>query len=299
MSPLFLIFALVPLVAAGEGDHISCVQQGEDLTICSNGTEITQVTGSKNFLVLNLENYSSIAPNALKDVRTYSLTLNLGDPSTCEPRDFGFTPESFSVICDGLPTLEISCWNVPKDSNALDLCSKLIKVTLTKSGLTEVPKTLVKNLSLMDTFRVKGHRIKTLGNDAFSGFPTNLRVLDIHDGSLESIEGSPFKNLGEVRLFSLKNNGINDLSPGIFDNLVKVRKMSLEGNQLEKIKKNVFTSALTDLRGLDLSNNRIKDVEDGAFDDVPITGLQLIGNPLENQEVTRWGLGEKVKVTFN
>uniref|UniRef100_A0A6V7IKM9 LRRCT domain-containing protein n=1 Tax=Bracon brevicornis TaxID=1563983 RepID=A0A6V7IKM9_9HYME len=280
---LLSILVLSPLALASDGDHGTCSEVSSDITICANGTEVTHVTISRRrgYETLDLKNYTSIAPNALQDLKVFSLTLQLGDPSSCEPKAFDLTAESFNGVGARLRYLYINCWDVPKESNVLKNCPILSKVELKTSSLTEIPKVLLKDLSFLDMFIVEGHRIRSLDDSSFSGMPDHVELMYINDGPLESIQGSPFRNLRGLGRFSLKNNKISDLQPGVFNGLVNVEKLSLELNLIEKIRKNVFTSDLAKLKGIDIRNNRIKDIESGAFYGVSMNGLFLTNNSLE------------------
>uniref|UniRef100_A0A6V7IK20 LRRCT domain-containing protein n=1 Tax=Bracon brevicornis TaxID=1563983 RepID=A0A6V7IK20_9HYME len=297
MSQFGLLFILtITSVVLISASNESCVQQDADVTICSSGRVITQVLSHQRSLSLDLANYDSIAPNALNDLRLYSLSFNFGDSSTCEPRTFDLTPESFNGVGSGLETLHITCWDPPKDSEALKFCSRLTKVELIRSGLTEPPKTLLKALEGLDMFIVEGHRIETLDDDSFSGFPAWVQLMYLNDGSLETIQGSPFKNMHYLARLSLKNNKIRHLTPKTFAGLGKLEKINLEHNLIEKIVGGVFSSAHRWLKGIDLRNNRIVDIEEEAFYGAPMIGLFLMNNSLETLPVRAFDGAKQLRV---
>lgn len=140
--------------------------------------------------------------------------------------------------------------------------------------------------------------IKEIAPISFAGL-TNLEHLDLYKNELSSLESYAFKDLKNLKLLKLNGNKFNKIPFHALVNLQNLEMLKLSGNNLknipvfpsfnsledlrlnhaniETIVKNAF-SALTKLKNLDLTGNKIQKVSRqfiGVSKDVNIKGVEV------------------------
>lgn len=106
-------------------------------------------------------------------------------------------------------------------------------------------------------------------------FPQNLRVLDLHSSSLQSIWSQGkclnlFDNFGHLIHLNLSFNALRILPQGIFKGLTSLVQMDLSSNALTYLQPDVLPKSLT---VLDLSNNFIGSPDPAALHSLSVLNL--------------------------
>jgi len=156
-------------------------------------------------------------------------------------------------------------------------------VQLTNGRLKEVPNelkacTAIKYLDLFGNsiqeipdwfFQFKRLEHLSLRNNTLKALPTivftleNLKYLNLVDNQIHEIGAHYFVNLMNIEKVDVSHNQITSI-PSEKIEYPKCKSLSIKGNRLQK-----FPTAVSDvktLEKLDLSENKIKSVEDDAFD---------------------------------
>jgi Leucine-rich repeat (LRR) protein len=124
-----------------------------------------------------------------------------------------------------------------------------------------------------------------LSSELLSGLPSSLAHLTIAGiNSLTAVDPYTFHHLPGLDKLSLKGNAIEQIEPAAFNypnNIaqLQLKILDLSGNQLNSIPKRSVTNFPMSLVNLDLSYNKIVDIETGAFEDlVNLRSLSLAEN---------------------
>ena len=113
------------------------------------------------------------------------------------------------------------------------------------SRLDEITSLRIRNISDSD-----------LSSMDFSDF-SNLRFLHLVSGNLRSLPASTFSGLSRLELLNLSDNDLNRLSPSIFSGLSTLEVLDLSDNDLDGngVPANVFSGLSDNLEEVDLSGN--------------------------------------------
>merc|ERR1719410_2884054 len=108
---------------------------------------------------------------------------------------------------------------------------------------------------------------------------TNLQVLNLAENQVESLEPGVFRSMTNLLHVNLYKNKIGQLQPGVFENAY-LTKVNMSGNLLTDIDTQSFYD-LEILEVVDLSDNQISTISNGAFDRIPhLKTLHLQKNKL-------------------
>ena len=120
---------------------------------------------------------------------------------------------------------------------------------------------LLPQLTLLN---LEGNQIARIRNNTFVSLD-NLQELYMSRNRLTNIyvENNAFDGLNELKLLMLEDNNLNSVPPAVYS-LKSLENFSMKGNKLNFILANDFTE-LTKLKMVNLDNNRIIFVENGAF----------------------------------
>lgn len=107
--------------------------------------------------------------------------------------------------------------------------------------------------------------------------PNNIRYLDLHGNSLQSIWAQGkcldlFDSLEHLLSLNLRSNGLQSLPQGIFKGLTSLKEMDLSSNALTYLQPDVLPKSL---KSLDLSNNFIASPDPAAFHSLTYLDLTM------------------------
>lgn len=139
---------------------------------------------------------------------------------------------------------------------------------------------LLSHFHRLDTLMFGGNFIKWCGPTGNSPMPCNssLKVLDLHDSSLQTIwtQGKCldlFQQLNNLQGLNLSFNSLESLPPGIFAGLSSIQEIDLSFNALTYLQSGVFPASLTLLH---ISGNFLASPEPAIFQTLKL--LDLEGN---------------------
>jgi Leucine-rich repeat (LRR) protein len=189
---------------------------------------------------------------------------------------------------------------------AFDLMSNLESLDLSRIPFDKFESGAFGSLSKLTKLKLYENGIIELKKDMFSGL-VNLKVLDLHENMFEKIEPGVFSTLSKLTHLNLSRTNLKKLEDGSFQGLVSLEELDLKNSScLNDIQPGTFKdtpnlqvinlpisaykglviqakvfSGLSKLRILNMSNCRIKSIDEDAFDDSqPIDDLNLEANCL-------------------
>lgn len=116
-----------------------------------------------------------------------------------------------------------------------------------------------------------------------------LDLLVAANSSVDSLADGVFSGL-DIRSIQLPDAGLKTVSPSAFQGLERIlTSLSLDRNELREVP-SVPLKRLTFLKMLDLSYNRISELENDAFNGLSLTTLKLSDNPLKISDAAFHGL---------
>uniref|UniRef100_A0A667Y5J5 Leucine rich repeat containing 32 n=1 Tax=Myripristis murdjan TaxID=586833 RepID=A0A667Y5J5_9TELE len=191
-----------------------------------------------------------------------------------------------------------------KTSVFVFLCSQVqMDVFCSNRSLRCAPANLSHGIQTLDLSRnmLQNLTLETLA------FHTSLHNLNLHSNKIQFIQPDLFKDMTNLKVLDLSRNYLdvfaltktyigplpavesldlssNGLYTGMTDYFLShsplLENLSLSGNSITKIAKNTFNGSLG-LRGINLHNNVILEIEDGAFDSLHnLTELDLSKNSI-------------------
>ena len=181
--------------------------------------------------------------------------------------------------------------------------TSLESLSMSNNKIREIPNKLFKSQSNLKTLKLSKNLLTQLTNEALLGIEL-LNHLMLDNNLLEEIDEQVFTNLSSLSLLDLSNNNLLtvpkslrflrnlksiDLSKNFISDLEGIPLPQLWRLNLSKNKiGNVSATALKELISLqilDLSNNKIEEVQRGAFDFTKlIRAVRLDGNYLDRMD---------------
>ncbi|KAK9875696.1 hypothetical protein WA026_009493 [Henosepilachna vigintioctopunctata] len=142
--------------------------------------------------------------------------------------------------------------------------SALEVLRLDRSSLTEVPTTLCTFCPKLKSLDLKSNKLTKIPeiNNC-----REMRVLDLANNKIRSLEGRVFRGMYQMHDLLLANNEIQYLPHDSFHNLSKLQVLDLEGNQISFIHPDAFLS-ISKIEDLNLGNN--------VFPHLPSAGLERL-----------------------
>lgn len=147
----------------------------------------------------------------------------------------------------------------------------------------EIPNGSFRNFSSLQRLSLRGNQISSISQTTFSGLETSLRILDLSANLLEQYP--TFERLTKIEDLNLSENDIISLPENAFEALPSVTKFNLHNNYLTDLPPGTFGSISNILRYLYLSDNNIKVISRGVFDNLEVLEtLDLSQNELQEIE---------------
>lgn len=170
-------------------------------------------------------------------------------------------PFAFSNLPQ-LKTLIISEARELKEFPSLNGTSALKYLRLDRASIFTVPSTLCRTCPKLKTLDLKFNKLGRIPNISEC---KDLRVLDMGNNYIGSLDGQLFSELSNMLDLILPNNLITEIPEDAFKGLKELRVLNLEENLIEYIHPNAFTST-PKLQDLNLGEN--------VFSELPVKGLR-------------------------
>ncbi|KAM4781310.1 slit homolog 2 protein isoform 14-T14 [Cyanocitta cristata] len=127
-------------------------------------------------------------------------------------------------------------------------------------ALRGVPRNIPRNTERLD---LNGNNITRITKTDFAGL-RHLRVLQLMENKISTIERGAFQDLKELERLRLNRNNLQLLSELLFLGTPKLYRLDLSENQIQAIPRKAFRGAV-DIKNLRLEQNSIKVIPPGAF----------------------------------
>ncbi|XP_070497778.1 uncharacterized protein [Chironomus tepperi] len=138
--------------------------------------------------------------------------------------------------------------------------STLITINMYGNSIVMLDEDGFSNLRTLETLQIGNNPLWNIPATAFDSL-TNLRMLEMAQCSLTTLNPAWFRNLRRLTTLRLSNNNIGELQDGIFDTLQNLDSISLDFNNLRKVSADAFGASLSSVRSIFAERNRIR-----AFD---------------------------------
>lgn len=195
---------------------------------------------------------------------------------------------------------ESSITNILKEfshPNLTVLDLKLGKLCLDKNWLEEFPslRALRVKYCELERFEIPAmphlellslvlNRIKSFDGLNFAGL-ANLKSLDLKWNELKLVQADIFKGLERLCELNVSTNQLESIHEDAFRGLVDLKRLDLSHNKLEWLHPDLFGAHLANLIYLDLSNNRLKEVNLTGLGNLEV--LNLSSNKLSSMVILK------------
>ena len=120
-----------------------------------------------------------------------------------------------------------------------------------------------KDLINLETLSIENNQLKSINNKQFAKL-TKLEVLFIDDNQIDTIEDESFKDLINLETLSVANNQLKKISNKTFAKLNNLKELYIGDNLIDTIEDYAFKD-LNSLHELELQNNQISKIQFGLF----------------------------------
>ncbi|XP_045187782.2 G-protein coupled receptor GRL101-like [Mercenaria mercenaria] len=163
-------------------------------------------------------------------------------------------------------------YDIPKTTRELDL-------SLNKR-LDSVLQMPVLDLIVLSILNLSGCDIDVITRNAFNRL-RNLQLLDISNNLIRTLPNRVFSSLKQLKTLHIHGNYyMSKIDPKAFQNLFLIRDLNLANSLLRKISANTFAGLK--LKSLDLSNNKLEDIEPFAFNELSANIINFEGNTIKS-----------------
>ncbi|KAF6213194.1 hypothetical protein GE061_010910 [Apolygus lucorum] len=180
------------------------------------------------------------------------------------------------LILRNNPGIQLTNPNSPRHTPFL-VSGSLVQLILANCQIKDIPKRAFANLGGLDYLDLSGNYLTELKDDGLAEL-INLETLDVSDNSISKISADAFVDIDDLTTLYLRGNPIKTLegieisgleeldasrcdievlSPAVFDGFPELVLLNLSMNKIKDIDDEAFL-ALTALRYLDLSHNSIR-----------------------------------------
>lgn len=154
----------------------------------------------------------------------------------------------------------------------------LLDIILENDGIKEIKPGAFKNLPKIYLIRLRHNQITVIREGVFNNL--SLSELNLVNNKIEYIETGALNNLPNLNILLLGNNRLTIWDPNWFVGSPKITTLNFENNFITKLPHKSFqnihgihlVNKLNISTSIHLNNNKIKEIEDGAFD-----GLDSLG----------------------
>lgn len=172
-----------------------------------------------------------------------------------------------------LDSIDVSCNRIEKiDSRVFQGVKSLTMILLHSNNLAQIGKETFDNLNL-EKLTLYDNKLV-----AFNFQTLNVQTLYLDNNTISQIVKNSETNLDIINLFVPFNN-LTSLDPSIFQQFRRIQTLTANNNFIHHLSSTIF-QGLTSLSEIDLSCNKIKSIEKGAFYNLTLLKLQLSDNLL-------------------
>ncbi|KAK0159635.1 hypothetical protein PV327_010729 [Microctonus hyperodae] len=156
----------------------------------------------------------------------------------------------------------------------------LIILDLSFNSLTKIDGFVFKGLHSLQALHLEHNNIDTLAEGCFNTL-RNLHSLTLSHNKITKFDPHHSMGLESIAQLFLDSNHLRALHRHAFINISNLQDLSLSGNDLIDIP--IAIKELTNLKTLDLGNNKISRITNESFNGLnELYGLRLVDNKLEN-----------------
>jgi Leucine-rich repeat (LRR) protein len=162
-------------------------------------------------------------------------------------------------------------------------------INLSINKITDLPEKLFNSMGNLQGINLSDNKIVNLNENLFNHLKT-CRSIYLCNNRIEKLEKNVFKNLEKIEIIDLYNNKISDLSEAdLFKDLKELNCINLAKNGIRNLFKlndsrtldNFFFKNFTNLKSIDLSENKIDSLHNNLFDSmVEIEEIDLSQNQI-------------------
>ena len=164
------------------------------------------------------------------------------------------------------------CTHVPIETTSL---------ALTKNNITQIPIGVFANLKKCHVLDMSSKNITMLRQGMFHDLRC-LHGLHLQKNQIRYIGPGAFVHLQKCKHLSLNRNHIKEIQPGMWDGLVSLNSLYLRNNRIRTLQTEAFRitwnkskKGLTEELYIDLSKNRLINIEAGAFNGLKLERLDI------------------------
>ncbi|KAF2348913.1 Leucine-rich repeat [Trinorchestia longiramus] len=177
---------------------------------------------------------------------------------------------------------------------------RLEEIQITWSNIPNLGEHSFWGLHRLEILNLTWNHLTSLRDTNFKG-AKSLKRLDLSHNRIESVPSAAFRHIRQLRYLGLAHNSIPELVPRIFFGLTHLEYLDLSHNPIQRLDADIFTdisllktlkcsacalttfsrtllSMISDVRVLDLSNNKLTHVPDLTHAVPYLVSLQLDGN---------------------
>ncbi|XP_060601496.1 G-protein coupled receptor GRL101-like isoform X2 [Ruditapes philippinarum] len=142
--------------------------------------------------------------------------------------------------------------------------------------LTVISSTAFKGLKSVRSLKISGTNLKKISSLTFFDL-RNLLSLDLSNNRIQRLPDRVFSKLRDLTYLNLDRNiELTKISSTAFKGLKSVRSLKISGTNLKKISSLTFSGL--ELDSIDISYNRIEEIEDFAFNNSLVHKINFEGN---------------------
>ena len=191
-------------------------------------------------------------------------------PSQCQCNDQTLETDCSTARLDVVPillnpalrSLKLAGNRIASVRQSLDFYADLEVLDLSRNALTGLGQRQLESQKVLSWLNISHNAIAQLDGRAFQGLG-RLQVLDLQHNQLMAIEDSAFVELENLAELDLSFNHIERLADQCFASLGRLRLLNLRGNRLQQLTAPNWTPLATSLLALDLSANRLAQLDGG------------------------------------
>ncbi|KAJ8984466.1 hypothetical protein NQ317_012532 [Molorchus minor] len=214
-----------------------------------------------NCCIENTFNNTAVTLVGAKDIRTIT--------GCFEPTEDLVKVSYIQIVNESVPILR---------RGAINGLPNLVDVVLERNSMQDIDPDSFYNLPKLYLIKIKQNNIRVLREGVFNGL--NLTELCLTDNNIEIIYPNAFDDMPKLSILFLNENKITRWRSDWFKRSPQVSVLNFEYNLITTVPyrclQNVKSSHLIGNVRVDtnvqLNNNRIKKIEDGAFE-----GLEMLG----------------------
>ena len=178
--------------------------------------------------------------------------------------------ENFNFHCHQYVSLKY-IKNLEATNNFIDTISKdlfqnlthLETLCLDSNSISYIKNDSFKDFIHLKTLSIENNKLKQINNKAFVNL-AKLKDLFIDDNQIDTIEDESFKDLINLETLSVANNQLKKISNKTFAKLNNLKELYIGDNLIDTIEDYAFKD-LNSLHELELQNNQISKIQFGLF----------------------------------